>query len=145
MKTGGALGLAVLAFLAFLVVGSLPSGSPSSTQIVDVPAATPTATPTPARAAPFGKAPGIPGLKTRPRRRTTPAPAPVRVVAPAPAPVTIATPAPTAVAPVAPVATPVPARPQPTAAPPARTPAPSQDFDDGGEPNSGDFDFGGDQ
>lgn len=143
MKLGGALGLALLAFLAFLVAGSLPGDAPAPADVTAAPAA-PTATkPEGPR---FGDAAELPVIKPRPTRT----PAPVVAAAPAPrvAPAGTAAPVVTAAPPAAtspPAPAPAPAPPAPTAAPPRRTatPAPTGNgFDDGGQPNG--FDFDGD-
>ena len=82
--------------------------------------------------------PKKPKQKPRPKPVVrSPAPRVVR----APAPVVRAAPAPPPAAAPAPVAT---APPRPASTPrPVRTPAPAPTFDDGGEPNSGEFENGG--
>ena len=151
MKPAAAAGLAALAFVIFLVIGSLQSGSSKPDQTSSEAVA---AMPTPtagAKLPSFGSAPAVPGL-SRPAPTPTPTPkrtpAP-RVVAPAPQVVVApSTPVPTPAPARRPAATPVPTRtaPQPTPRTtpkptPRATPAPT--FDDGGEPNSGSFDDSG--
>ncbi len=81
--------------------------------------------------------------KPKPKKQPEPKPKPkvkrvARTPAPAPAPVVQVAPAPP---PPRPVVTPAP---PPASTPaPARTPSPEPTFDDGGEPNSGEFENGG--
>lgn len=81
--------------------------------------------------------------KPRPKKKPKPKPTVKRVArtpAPAPAPVVQVAPAPP---PPGPVATPAPPPARTPAPVRTRTPSPAPTFDDGGEPNSGEFENGG--